>query len=71
MCLWTQQVDSANSESPSRPWLSRHPLPDGVDEQDRICRHMRVFVNADQVFELSRALQPSDEVIIVQALTGG
>jgi len=42
-----------------------------VDEQDRIRRHMRVFVNGDQVFELARPLRPSDEVIIVQALTGG
>jgi len=42
-----------------------------VDEQDRIRRHMRVFINGDQVFDLSRALQPGDEVIIVQALTGG
>ena len=42
-----------------------------VDEQDRIRRHMRVFVNGDQVFDLSRPLGPSDEVVIVQALTGG
>ena len=42
-----------------------------VDEQDRIRRHMRVFVNGDQVFDLARALRASDEVIIVQALTGG
>jgi molybdopterin synthase sulfur carrier subunit len=42
-----------------------------VDEQDRIRRHMRVFVNGDQVFELSRELDPRDEVVIVQALTGG
>lgn len=42
-----------------------------VDEQDRIRRHMRVFVNGDQVFDLARALDPADEVIIVQALTGG
>ena len=42
-----------------------------VDEQDRIRRHMRVFVNGDQVFELTRLLSPGDEVIIVQALTGG
>ena len=42
-----------------------------VDEQDRIRRHMRVFVNGDQVFELSRPLSSSDEVVIVQALTGG
>jgi molybdopterin converting factor small subunit len=42
-----------------------------VDEQDRIRRHMRVFVNGDQIFDLSRALDPADEVVIVQALTGG
>lgn len=42
-----------------------------IDEQDRIRRHMRVFVNGDQVFELSRELRASDEVVIVQALTGG
>jgi sulfur-carrier protein len=42
-----------------------------VDEQERIRRHMRVFVNGDQVFELSQPLHRGDEVIIVQALTGG
>ena len=42
-----------------------------VDEQDRIRRHMRVFVNGDQVFDLARPLDPADEVVIVQALTGG
>ena len=42
-----------------------------VDEQERIRRHMRVFVNGDQVFELSQPLRPGDEVVIVQALTGG
>jgi molybdopterin converting factor small subunit len=42
-----------------------------VDEQDRIRRHMRVFVNGEQVFDLARALEPADEVVIVQALTGG
>jgi molybdopterin converting factor small subunit len=42
-----------------------------VDEQDRIRRHMRVFVNGDQVFDLAHALEPHDEVVIVQALSGG
>ena len=42
-----------------------------VDEQDRIRRHMRVFVNGDQVFDLALTLDPADEVVIVQALTGG
>ena len=42
-----------------------------IDEQDRIRRHMRVFVNGDQVFDLTQGLSADDEVIIVQALTGG
>jgi sulfur-carrier protein len=42
-----------------------------IDEQDRIRRHMRVFVNGDQVFDLARPLDSADEVVIVQALTGG
>jgi len=42
-----------------------------VDEQDRIRRHIRVFVNGEQVRELSHPLKPTDEVIIVQALSGG
>ena len=42
-----------------------------VDEQDRIRRHMRVFVNGEQVFDLAHALEPQDEVVIVQALSGG
>lgn len=42
-----------------------------IDEQDRIRRHIRIFVNGEQVGELARALDPSDEVVIVQALSGG
>ena len=42
-----------------------------IDEQDRIRRHIRIFVNGDQVRDLSRSLNASDEVIIVQALSGG
>ena len=42
-----------------------------VDEQERIRRHIRVFINGDQVFDLSRPLHAADEVTIVQALTGG
>lgn len=42
-----------------------------VDEQDRIRRHIRVFINADQVLELARPLEAGDEVVIVQALSGG
>lgn len=42
-----------------------------IDEQDRIRRHIRIFVNGDQVFALAHALEAGDEVVIVQALSGG
>ena len=42
-----------------------------VDEQDRLRRHIRFFVAGEQVFDLARALQPGDELCIVQALSGG
>jgi molybdopterin converting factor small subunit len=42
-----------------------------IDEQDRIRPHIRIFVNGEQVRELSHALQAADEVVIVQALSGG
>lgn len=42
-----------------------------IDEQDRIRRHIRIFVNGTQVYELAQPLATSDEVIIVQALSGG
>jgi molybdopterin converting factor small subunit len=42
-----------------------------IDEQDRVRRHMRIFVNGEQVFDLGHALKPSDELQIVQALSGG
>ncbi|MGE3161585.1 MAG: MoaD/ThiS family protein [Burkholderiales bacterium] len=42
-----------------------------VDEQERIRRHMRVFVGGEQVFDLASPLRAQDEVVIVQALSGG
>lgn len=42
-----------------------------IDEQDRIRRHIRVFVNGAQARELSQSLTATDEVVIVQALSGG
>jgi molybdopterin converting factor small subunit len=42
-----------------------------IDEQDRIRRHIRIFVNGEQVGALSQALRSTDEVVIVQALSGG
>ena len=40
-------------------------------EQARMRPHIRFFINRQQVFDLARPLQPSDEVFIVQALSGG
>ncbi len=42
-----------------------------VDEQDRLRAHMRFFVNNEQTFELNHPLHPGDEVVLVQALSGG
>jgi len=42
-----------------------------IDEQDRIRRHIRIFVNGDQVHDLAHPLDARDEVVIVQALSGG
>jgi len=42
-----------------------------VDEQDRIRRHIRIFVNGEQARDLAQPLAATDEVIIVQALSGG
>jgi molybdopterin converting factor small subunit len=42
-----------------------------IDEQDRIRPHIRIFVNGEQVRELSQALSATDDVVIVQALSGG
>ena len=42
-----------------------------IDEQDRIRRHIRIFVNGAQVRDLSQPLSAADEVVIVQALSGG
>jgi hypothetical protein len=42
-----------------------------IDEQDQIRPHMRVFVNGEQVRDLDAALQPADDVQILQSLSGG
>jgi molybdopterin converting factor small subunit len=42
-----------------------------IDEQDKMRPHVRFFVNGEQVFGLGHALGPTDEVAIVQALSGG
>lgn len=42
-----------------------------IDEQDRIRKNIRLFVNGDQVRDLSQPLDATDELVIVQALSGG
>jgi molybdopterin converting factor small subunit len=42
-----------------------------VDEQDRIRRHMRIFVGRDETRSVSAALSDGDELLIFGALSGG
>ena len=42
-----------------------------IDEQDAIRPHMKIFVNGEQTWGLDVVLRPSDEVHILQALSGG
>lgn len=42
-----------------------------IDEQEKIRPHIRIFVNGEQVRELAQPLGAQDEVIIIQALSGG
>ena len=42
-----------------------------IDEQGRIRRHMRLFVNGETAEDLTAALSEADDVVIMQALSGG
>ena len=42
-----------------------------VDEQNRIRKHMKVFVNDESVRDLETAITDRDEITIMQALSGG
>lgn len=42
-----------------------------VDEQDRVRRHMRCFVNESDVRTVRALLRDGDEIYIVGALSGG
>lgn len=42
-----------------------------IDEQEHIRRHIRFFLNGVQVHDLSQPLAAGEELIIVQALSGG
>lgn len=42
-----------------------------ITEQDTIRQHIRIFINEEQVRDLSVALQPDDQMHIICALSGG
>ena len=42
-----------------------------IDEQNRVRRHIRFFVDGVQVVDLAHPLDPRGELIIIQALSGG
>jgi hypothetical protein len=42
-----------------------------ITEQDTIRPHIRIFVNEEQVRDLSVALQPDGQIHIICALSGG
>ena len=42
-----------------------------VDEQDRIRKHMRIFVGQDETRSVGRPLAEGDELLIFGALSGG
>jgi molybdopterin synthase sulfur carrier subunit len=42
-----------------------------VDEQSRIRKHMKVFVNDESVRDLATPITDADEITIMQALSGG
>ncbi|WP_297695695.1 MoaD/ThiS family protein [Phenylobacterium sp.] len=42
-----------------------------VDEQDRVRRHMRIFVGLEETRAVSRPLSDGDELLIFGALSGG
>jgi molybdopterin converting factor small subunit len=42
-----------------------------IDEQEQMRAHIRFFVNGAQVRDLAQPLRSSDEIVIIQALSGG
>ena len=42
-----------------------------VDEQGRLRKHMKIFVNQEVVRDLTASITDADEVTIMQALSGG
>ena len=42
-----------------------------IDEQHGIRPHIKIFVNREQAPTIARRLAPTDEVLVVAALSGG
>jgi molybdopterin converting factor small subunit len=42
-----------------------------VDEQGAVRPHIRIFLDGEQVFDLTRPVGPGQALAIVQALSGG
>ncbi|HEX2815754.1 MAG TPA: MoaD/ThiS family protein [Phenylobacterium sp.] len=42
-----------------------------VDEQDRVRKHMRMFIGQDETRSVGAALSDGDELLIFGALSGG
>jgi molybdopterin converting factor small subunit len=42
-----------------------------IDEQDRIRKHMRIFIGQTAARDVRARLQPGDELLIFGALSGG
>ena len=42
-----------------------------IDEQNRIRRHMRIFLGQDAVTDIGRVVSDADEILIFGALSGG
>jgi len=42
-----------------------------VDEQGRLRRHMKIFVNEEAERDLSTSVDATDEIVLMQALSGG
>ena len=42
-----------------------------VDEQDRVRKHMRIFIGSDETRDVAAALADGEELLIFGALSGG
>jgi molybdopterin converting factor small subunit len=42
-----------------------------IDEQDRVRKHVRLFIGQDETRDVKQALGPGDELLIFGALSGG